>query len=120
MSESILDTTKKMLGLDAEYTAFDTDIIVLINSALMTLNQLGVGKKETHVIVSNDSTWEDLIGERTDMEAVKNYVYLKVRLTFDPPSNSFVMDAMQKQCDEILWRLNVRAESEGSEDYGNG
>ena len=113
--DSILNTVKKMLGLDADYTAFDVDIIVLINSALMTLNQLGVGRKKTFSITGPDETWSELLDERDDMESVKTYVYLKTRLMFDPPATSFVADAMAKQCDEIEWRLNVRAESEGSD-----
>lgn len=116
--DSILNTVKKMLGLDADYTAFDTDIIVLINGALMTLNQLGVGRRETFSITGATETWDGFLESRDDMEAVKTYVYLKVRMTFDPPGNSFVLDAMSKQCEEIEWRLNVRAETEGRDDDG--
>lgn len=111
MDESILTTIKKMLGLDDEYQPFDADVIVLINSALMTLTQLGVGPKNGYVITDYNSKWSDFLVNDVKLEAVKNYVYLKVRVTFDPPTSSSVLEAYKQQLNELEWRLNVQAES---------
>lgn len=116
-TESILVTIKKMLGLGEEYTPFDTDIIVHINSAFMTLTQLGIGPEEGFQITDANSTWGDFISDNEMIGAVTNYTYLTVRTLFDPPSNSFVMDAMQKQIEQLGWRLNVQAESKKTFDF---
>lgn len=110
MEESILLTIKKLLGLNPDYTPFDTDIIVFINSALMTLQQLGVGPVTGLTITGPDEEWYQLIPEDFMLEGVKNYIYLCVKLVFDPPSTSFVMDAMTKMKDELEWRLREQAE----------
>ena len=111
MSDSILATIKKMLGLDAAYTAFDTDIIVLINSAFMTLNQIGVGPKEGYSIHDYTGNWTDFVTNRVMLNSVQEYVYMKVKMVFDPPSNSYVMEAMKSRCAEYEVRLNMQAES---------
>lgn len=116
-SNSILFTIKKMLGLDEDYTPFDADIIVHINSALMTLTQLNVGPKNGFMITSYEETWDDFLTNEVMLGAAKNYVYLKVRMLFDPPSNSFVMDALKQQAEELGWRLNVMAESVETFDF---
>lgn len=109
--DSILDTVKKMLGLDPSYDAFDTDVIVNVNSALMTLTQLGVGPDSGYAITGADETWTDFLGEeRVDLEGIKQYVYFKTRLGFDPPANSSVMESMKNSCNELEWRLNVRVD----------
>lgn len=108
---SILGTVKKMLGLETEYTVFDTDVTVLINSALMTLHQLGVGPKNGMIITGYDETWNMLLVNSVKLEAARMYVYLKVKNTFDPPTSSFVLEAYNKQIAELEWRLNVQAES---------
>lgn len=108
---SILDSIKKLLGIDPDYDAFDVDVIVGINSALMALNQLGVGL-DGFRITGQDETWETFLDGRTDLEAAKTYVYLKTKLAFDTPANSFVVDALKQQMDEYGWRLNVNAEKE--------
>ena len=110
MSDSILDTIKQLLGIEAKDTAFDIDVIVHINSALMTLNQLGVGPSAAFSIQDKDDIWEDFLEKSTDLEAVKTYIYLKVRLVFDPPSSSAVLEAMNRSISELEWRLNVQAE----------
>lgn len=117
LDDSILATEKKMLGLDVDYTPFDMDIIVHINSALMTLTQLGVGPKEGFMIAGYDETWSAFLTNNVNLEAVKTFVYLKVRMVFDPPTNSFVMDAMKRESEEIGWRLNVQAESVETFDF---
>ena len=112
MEYSILNTIKKMLGLDANYTAFDTDIIVHINSALMTLTQLGVGSPSGFSITSSLATWQDFIGTATDLEAIKSFIYLKTRLAFDPPATSFVLEAIKAMINEYEWRINVQVDTE--------
>jgi hypothetical protein len=107
--ESILTSIKKMLGIDEEYTHFDADIIMHINSVLMILTQLGVGPEEGFVIEDDTSTWVDFIPEANaaQFHAVKSYIYLKVKLIFDPPLSSAVIDSMNRQIAEFEWRLNV-------------
>ena len=112
MEYSILNTIKKMLGLDANYTAFDTDIIIHINSALMTLTQLGVGSPSGFSITSSLATWQDFIGTATDLEAIKSFIYLKTRLAFDPPATSFVLEAIKAMINEYEWRINVQVDTE--------
>lgn len=110
---SILTSTKKLLGVEAEYTHFDTDIIIHINSTFMTLTQIGVGPSVGFRITGASETWGDFLPEDdlVKLEAVKTYIYLKVKLIFDPPTSSSVMEAMRRTADEIEWRLNVGAES---------
>lgn len=108
---SILTSIKKMLGISEEDTNFDQDIIININSVLMCINQLGIGPESGFTISDSTSTWQDLIGERIDLEAIKTYVYLKVRLLFDPPQSAFVLESIERQIAQIEWRLNVQAES---------
>lgn len=109
--ESILCCVKKMLGLDADYDAFDTDVIVCINSALMTCMQLGVGPKEGFTVTGNSETWDDFLeDDLVQLQAVKQFVYLKVKQTFDPPESSFVNASIDRAVDELTWRLNVQAE----------
>jgi hypothetical protein len=108
VQDSILDTTKKMIGFDWDYTAFDLDIITHINSVFFTLQQLGVGQPN-FMIDDNTKTWAEFeAGEH--ISAVKSYMYLKVRLVFDPPANSFTQEAMNKQATEYEWRLNAHME----------
>lgn len=104
--ESILTSIKKMLGIEAEYTHFDPDIIMHINSVLMILNQLGVGPSEGFRIEDNTATWYDFIQDNQKIECVKSYVHLKVKLLFDPPLSSAVIESMNKMIAEFEWRLN--------------
>lgn len=114
-SSSILDTIKKMLNLSSDYTAFDTEIIVHINSVIFTLNQIGVGK-QGFSITDNSQTWEDYLGDTKNLEAVKTCMYMKVRVIFDPPSPSAVLESFNKQISEWEWRLQVHTdESEDKE-----
>jgi hypothetical protein len=110
LSDSILATIKKMLGLEDNYTPFDIDVKVFLNSALMTLQQIGVGPKEGFIVKDFTQTWNDFLPKDTMLEAVKTYLYLCVKMAFDPPSNSFVMDAMKQQKEELEWRLREQAE----------
>lgn len=109
--ESILTSIKKLLGIAEDYTPFDMDIIIHINSVLFNLYQLGIGQKGFS-IQGDASTWNDFLGDSDDLEAVKTYTYLKVKLLFDPPSNSSHLAALEKQAQEYEWRLNVQAEED--------
>lgn len=111
ITESILLTVKKMLGIAEEYHAFDLDVITDINSVFLSLNQIGVGPETPYSITSDVDTWEDFLGDsKVDLPGVQTYVFMKTRLLFDPPTNSFLVDAMQNQCNELEWRLNLQAE----------
>ena len=108
--DSILNCTKKLLGISVEYTAFDVDILVAINSALMTCMQLGVGPDDGFTVVDESQSWADFLGEDlVQLQAVKQYVYLKTRLIFDPPESSAVASSMENAAKEIEWRLNVQS-----------
>lgn len=108
--DSILTSIKKLLGIEEEYTHFDTDIIIYINSALMYLNQLGVGPETGFYITSDSETWDNYLSGETTIESVKSFVYLRTRLIFDPPSSSSVIDAIERQIKEAEWRILVQAE----------
>lgn len=113
--DSILTSIKKLLGIAEEYTQFDSDIIMHINSTFMILTQMGVGPANGFMIEDDISTWSEFLGEDTNLEAVKSYVYLRVKLLFDPPSGGSVADSMKRMIDEFEWRLNVTAESKETE-----
>lgn len=117
MDESILRDIKKMLGLDLDYDPYNADVIVLINSALMVLCQLGVGPKKGFSIVDYQAKWSDFLVNDVNLEAAKQYIYLKVRIVFDPPSSSAVLTSYEKQIQELEWRLNVQAESVETFDF---
>ena len=95
-----------MLGVRAEDDAFDKELIIHINGALMILNQLGVGPVEGYAITSKDNVWVEFIGARTDLELIKTVIFLRVSLSFDPPQNSFLVSSMEKQIEEFDWRIN--------------
>lgn len=108
---SVLNTIKKMLGIDESIDHFDTDIIVCINSSLSVVKQLGIGDPDFNVSDSTE-TWEDFIGDRKDLEFLKSYIYLKTRLMFDPPTNAFLVDSMDRHIKEFEWRLREQKEEE--------
>lgn len=110
METSILTSIKKLLGVEEDYTHFDHDITIHINSAFFNLNQLGVGPIVGFRIEDKEAVWTDFVGERLDLESVKSYIYLKTRLVFDPPQTSFLIDAIKNQIQELEWRLNIQAE----------
>lgn len=107
MIESILESTKKKLGLASDYHDFDLDIVMLINSTFSTLNQLGIGPDEGFSIDDASATWDSYLGGDKNFNSVQTYIWLKVRILFDPPSTSFVLAAMQEQVKELEWRLEV-------------
>ena len=105
--ESILTSIKKLLGITEEYEHFDQDIIMHINSVFMILTQMGVGPEEGFTISDSTTTWNEFTNDDKKIEAVKSYVYLKVRLLFDPPASSSVMEAINRSISELEWRLNI-------------
>lgn len=109
--ESILTSVKKMLGITEEYTHFDADLIMHINTVLAILTQMGIGPSEGFTIEDESSFWEDFISDKRYFEPVKTYVYLKVRLIFDPPTSSAVMESMKQTITELEWRLYAAAET---------
>lgn len=110
MEDSILNSVKKMLGIPPEATQFDMDIIFHINAVFMILMQLGVGPDTGFSIEDSGETWSDYLGDAKRLESVKSYVYLKTRMMFDPPSSSFVLNAMKEQAAELEWRLNIEVD----------
>lgn len=108
--DSILTSIKKLLGITEEYTHFDDDLIIHINSVFATLTQLGVGPSEGFVIVDKNDNWEQFTDDNVLIESVKSYMYLKVKLLFDPPTSSAVIESTNRMINEFEWRLNVAAE----------
>ena len=108
-SASILNTIKKLLGPEEDYVEFDDDIILHINSTLSRLCQLGVGPNPPFRITGPDEVWSDFIDEGY-MEDIKQYIYLSVKLIFDPPANSTLLSSMEATIDKLEWLLNSVAE----------
>lgn len=108
--DSILESIKKLLGIAEEYEQFDTDIIIHINTAFFKLNQIGVGPEEGFSISDKSAAWDDFLSGSKNLEAVKTYVYLNVRLLFDPPLNSAVLESMNNTINQLECRLNIAAD----------
>lgn len=110
--KSILQSVKKSCGVPAEYTQFDPDFIMHINTVFMILMQMGVGPEKGFRIEDESAVWEDFItSDDVNLESVKTYMGLKVRLLFDPPSGSAHMEAIKQAIAELEWRLNFEVES---------
>lgn len=108
--ESILLSVKKLLGFEADYNAFDSDIILNINMVFNILNQLGIGPEEGFSISDESSTWDQFIGDTRKLEMVKTYVYMKVKQVFDPGNSSALNTAIDSRVNELEWRLKAQAE----------
>lgn len=108
---SILDSTKKALSVPENYNVFDPELITFINGVLGTLNQLGIGPPEGFRIDDDTAVWEDFLDDDR-LNGAKTFVYLSVKLLFDPPPTSFAISAVQQQIEELTWRLNVQREEE--------
>lgn len=108
--ESILTSIKKMLGITEDYTHFDDDIIMHINSVFMILTQMGVGPAEGFFIEDKSALWEDFTTDVINLQAIKSYMYLKVKLLFDPSASSAVTESTNKLISELEWRLYVAAD----------
>lgn len=111
MDDSILNTIKKQIGITEDYTVFDNDLIMHINSVFLTLSQLGVGPDEGFFIEGKTDSWTDYIDEGVLLNSIKTYVYLKVKLLFDPPGSSYAIDAINNIIKELEWRINVQVEN---------
>ena len=114
MEESILNSIKKLIGgFDSSDRSFDTDLIMAINTALMVIMQEWHGMDHAFIVEDETATWSDLLGDDvTDYEAVKTLVYLKVRMIFDPPTSSTLIDAMKEQINDLEWRLYIWKDNE--------
>lgn len=110
MEESILISTKKVLGIGLDDDSFDLDVITHINSVFSDLQQLGLGPVEGFVILDEEAQWDDFEASPSISASVKTYMYLKVRMLFDPPQTSYLIGAFEKQIQQVEWRLNVRRE----------
>lgn len=108
---SILNSVKKLLGISEEYDAFDQDVIMCINSVFTILTQMGVGPENGFSISDSSATWDDYFSDEPHVEAVKNYVGAKVRMMFDPPTSSSMMQALTNVISELEWRLNVQCDN---------
>lgn len=108
---SILDSVKQTIGVDADYTAFDIDVIIFINSAFGSLKQLGVGAESGFAISDNTTLWEQYTQDIVYLGMIKQFIIMSVRLAFDPPATSFGIDAVRKQLEELTFRINVEAEN---------
>ena len=109
-ADSVLDSVKKMLGVDLVDDSFDMELIIFINDVFSKLNQLAVGPTTTYVIDDRSDKWTDFLLDRADLNMVRTYMYLQVRITFDPPTNPSLLENMMKRIQEYEWRLNVQAE----------
>lgn len=112
LTDSILLTVKKSVGIEVEEDNFDNDLILLINSALSILVQLGVGPEKGFSISDSSGSWSDFLGASYLLDMAKEYVYLTTRLIFDPPANSFVVSCIEKRISELEWRITVAAEEQ--------
>ena len=107
MTDSIFESVKKVLGLLGDDSSFDEDILLHINSVVSTLRQLGLSIPADFYVRDDVQTWQDLLGEFRDLDLVKSYMAMKVRLMFDPPSSSFGLKSMEEMAKEYEWRINV-------------
>lgn len=112
MEPSILTSTKKILGIDAAYTVFDADITTFINTAFSVLTQLGVGPLEGFLIEDESTEWSEFVDDVIKQNLIKSYVFLKVRMLFDPPATSFLIAAYEKQIAEYETRISYQREDE--------
>ncbi len=108
--DTVLNNIKEMLSIPSDVTVFDPEISIHIESALMVLGQLGIGDEIEPVTITVDTVWTDVLGDRKDLAAAKSFVYLKTRLGFDPPSTSYLIEAMERQITELSWRLTSQKE----------
>ena len=106
MEESVLTSIKKLLGITEDYEIFDQDLIIHINSIFTILNQMGVGPKNTFRITGKNEVWSEFIKDK-DIESVKSFVYLRVKLLFDPPASSSAIESINKMISELEWRLYI-------------
>lgn len=112
---SVLNTIKKLLGLDADDDSFDSDICVGINSAILTLSQLGLEGKEGFIVTSNEQEWSDYLNDNKLLSMAQQYIYLKTKMSFDPPQNSVVCENLKQIINELEWRIRSESETNNKE-----
>lgn len=105
MEQSILKTIKQLVGCPDDFEQFDLDLTIHINSAFATLTHLGVGPKEGYRITGVDNAWSEFEENTQKLSLIKDYVYIKTRLLFDPPTSGSLMDSLKEQLKEMEWRL---------------
>ena len=108
VEDSILNSIKQLLGQESDDSTFDLDIMLHINSVFLDLQQVGVGPKDGFEITDASTTWDAYLGSNKNLNAVKTYIYMKVRLIFDPPTNGFLVTSYEKQIEKLEWRLMVQ------------
>lgn len=112
MTNSILNSVKLMLGIDPDYTAFDPDITMQINTAINTLTQLGVGPSTGFMIESKAEEWDEFTDGNVNLNMIKTFVGMSVRLAFDPPSTAHAITAIKGQIEQLGWRINIEMEGQ--------
>ena len=108
---SVLNTTKKLLGLDADDDSFDSDICIGINSAILTLSQLGLEGKEGFIVTNEEQKWSDYLDDNNLLPIVQQYIHLKTKMSFDPPQNSIVCENLKQIITELEWRIRMVSEN---------
>lgn len=106
---NVLEDVKKLIGFDADYNAFDTDLIININTTLSVLKQVGV-KVQKYLSLESSDSWEDILGEHSNIEMIKQYIYLSVKIIFDPPLNSAILSSYKEEIKNLEWRINFETE----------
>lgn len=109
--DSILTSIKKLLGIVEEDTSFDVDVIMHINSAFSELTQIGFGPKDGYSIIGKENLWSEIISDKKTLEMIKTYIYLKVKIIFDPPLNSSTLETYKQEIERYEWRINSEVES---------
>lgn len=109
--DSVLNTTKKLLGIDADDDSFDSDICVGINSAILTLSQLGLEGKAGFMVINDEQKWSDYLDDNALLPMVQQHIYLKTKMAFDPPQNSIVGDSLKQIIAELEWRIRLASEN---------
>ena len=112
---SVLNTTKKLLGLDADDDSFDSDICIGINSAILTLSQLGLEGNEGFIVTDNTQEWSDYLNDNKLLPMVQQYIHLKTKMSFDPPQNSIVCENLKQIITELEWRIRMVSETNNKE-----
>ena len=113
-NDSILTSIKKLMGLTEEYDAFDQDILILINSILFELEQIGVKAKDGFALADKTAVWSDYSDDNRLLNVLKPYIYMKTKLMFDPPTSSGALDSMNRIIDRFEWRINLYADTGGT------
>ena len=113
-NDSILTSIKKLIGLTEEYDAFDQDILILINSVLFELEQIGVKAKDGFSLTDKTVVWSDYSDDDRLLNVLKPYIYMKTKLTFDPPTSSGALDSMNRIIDRFEWRINLYSDTGGT------